>query len=160
MPESLIQHIIVTTDLSADAAKAFGYAQYLARQCGATITLVTCIDTSLHLGAPGFLDEPSMYIPEALQAIRERTQTEITKQASMYFPDTMHKTTVRESPRPTHRILVDFINQTPAELVIMSSHGRTGISRAFLGSVAEQVIRHSIVPVLVVPVGSERESGV
>jgi nucleotide-binding universal stress UspA family protein len=156
MPNSLIKHIIVTTDLSSDAAKAFGYAQYLARQCEATITLVTCIDTSLHLGAPGFLDQPSMYMPEALHEIRERTQAEIIKQASMYFPETTHKTTVRESPRPTHRILIDFINQTPAELVVMSSHGRTGISRAFLGSVAEQVIRHSIVPVLVVPVGNDR----
>jgi nucleotide-binding universal stress UspA family protein len=156
MPDPLIKHIIVTTDLSADAAKSFGYAQYLAKQCEATITLVTCIDTSLHLGAPGFLDQPSMYIPEALHAIRERTQAEITKQASMYFPETMHKTTVRESPRPTHRILIDFINQTPAELVVMASHGRTGIARAFLGSVAEQVIRHSIVPVLVVPTANER----
>lgn len=150
-----IKHIIVPTDLSTDAAKAFSYAHYLAVKVEASVTMVTCIDTSIHIGTHGFADEASIYIPETLSVARERAQQEVANQANLYFPGISCKTTVRESPRPTHRILIDYINQTPAELVVMSSHGRTGLSRAFLGSVTEQVIRHSIVPVLVVPVGGK-----
>jgi nucleotide-binding universal stress UspA family protein len=150
-----IKHIIVPTDLSTDAAKAFSYAHYLAVKLEASITMVACIDTSVHFGSHGFADEASVYVPETLTLARERTQQEIANQANLYFPGVQCKTTVRESPRPTHRILIDYINQTPAELVVMSSHGRTGLSRAFLGSVTEQAMRHALVPVLVVPVGGK-----
>lgn len=150
-----ISHIIVPTDLSTDAAKAFAHAHYLAVKLEASVTMVTCLDTSIHLGTHGFADEASIYIPETLSAARERAQQEIANQATLYFPGISCKTTVRESPRPTHRILIDYINQTPAELVVMSSHGRSGIARAFLGSVTEQAMRHSIVPVLIVPVGGK-----
>jgi nucleotide-binding universal stress UspA family protein len=148
-----IKHIIAPTDLSTDAAKAFSYAHYLAVRLEASVTLVTCIDTSLHVGTHGFVDESSIYLPETISIARERAHEEIANQSKLYFPDVTCKALVREAPRPTHRILIDYINQTPSELVVMSSHGRTGLSRAFLGSVTEQVMRHSLVPVLVVPVG-------
>lgn len=45
--------------------------------------------------------------------------------------------------------LLDAIESTPNDLVIMGSHGRTGLRRALLGSVAEKVVRHAAVPVLV-----------
>ena len=48
-------------------------------------------------------------------------------------------------------VILDYANQHKVELIIMSSHGRSGISRWFFGSVAEKVIRHSILPVLIAP---------
>jgi nucleotide-binding universal stress UspA family protein len=46
--------------------------------------------------------------------------------------------------------IVDLVRETPGSLVAMTTHGRSGIGRWILGSVADRVIRHSGVPVLVV----------
>jgi nucleotide-binding universal stress UspA family protein len=48
-------------------------------------------------------------------------------------------------------VILDFASQHKVDLIIMSTHGRSGITRWFFGSVAEKVIRHSTVPVLISP---------
>lgn len=58
-------------------------------------------------------------------------------------------TTVVETGRPARAIL-DYVHDHGIEHVVMGSHGRSGVSRLVLGSVAEQVIRQSPVPVTVV----------
>jgi nucleotide-binding universal stress UspA family protein len=53
--------------------------------------------------------------------------------------------------------IMKYSDENGVDLIIMSTHGRSGISRWFLGSVAEKVVRHSIVPVLIVsPPGCKR----
>jgi nucleotide-binding universal stress UspA family protein len=52
--------------------------------------------------------------------------------------------------------IVDLARETPGSLVAMTTHGRSGIGRSLLGSVADRVIRHSGVPALVVR-SSEQE---
>ena len=49
-------------------------------------------------------------------------------------------------------IIADYAEDHEIDLIIMSTHGRSGLSRVMLGSVAEAVIRTSTVPVLVIPV--------
>ncbi len=51
--------------------------------------------------------------------------------------------------------IVDYARVNQMDLIAMSTHGRTGLQRALLGSVAESVVRHSPVPVLLVPVRSK-----
>jgi nucleotide-binding universal stress UspA family protein len=48
-------------------------------------------------------------------------------------------------------VILDYARQNGVGLIIMSTHGRSGISRWFFGSVAEKIIRHSPVPVLISP---------
>jgi nucleotide-binding universal stress UspA family protein len=55
-------------------------------------------------------------------------------------------------------VILDFASQHKVDLIIMSTHGRSGISRWFFGSVAEKVIRHSTVPVLISPPPGTRAS--
>jgi len=45
--------------------------------------------------------------------------------------------------------ILDYVKNNQVDLVMMSTHGRSGISRWFLGSVAERVVRHCVAPVLV-----------
>jgi nucleotide-binding universal stress UspA family protein len=54
--------------------------------------------------------------------------------------------------------ILDYVAKHKVDLIIMSTHGRSGISRWFAGSVAEKVIRHSTVPVLITPPPSTRAS--
>jgi universal stress protein A len=55
--------------------------------------------------------------------------------------------------RPAREI-VDYATQHDIDLVVMGTHGRTGVSRALLGSVAEAVVRRAPCPVLTVPAAS------
>jgi len=55
-------------------------------------------------------------------------------------------------------VILDYAKQHEVDLIIMSTHGRSGISRWFFGSVAEKVIRHATIPVLVSPPPGTRAS--
>jgi nucleotide-binding universal stress UspA family protein len=59
--------------------------------------------------------------------------------------------------------IVDFASRTECDLIVMGTHGRTGIKRAVLGSVAESVVRRAECPVLTVKAdkasGASREGG-
>ena len=58
--------------------------------------------------------------------------------------------------RPAEEIL-DYATQNKVDLIVMSTHGRSGVSRWVFGSVAERVLRHSAIPVLIIPsFGSRR----
>lgn len=48
-------------------------------------------------------------------------------------------------------VILDYVKKKPVDLIVMSTHGRSGITRWLLGGVADRVIRHSTVPVLVIP---------
>ncbi len=48
-------------------------------------------------------------------------------------------------------VILDYVKQNPVDLIVMSTHGRTGVTRWLLGGVADRVIRYSVVPVLVIP---------
>jgi len=47
--------------------------------------------------------------------------------------------------------ILDYAKKNKVNLIVMSTHGRSGVSRWFFGSVAERVLRHSVIPVLIVP---------
>jgi nucleotide-binding universal stress UspA family protein len=49
------------------------------------------------------------------------------------------------------RAIVDFAHAAKAEFIAMATHGRSGLRRWLLGSIAEQVVRHSHVPVVLYP---------
>ncbi|MFO0416403.1 MAG: universal stress protein, partial [Pseudomonadota bacterium] len=58
---------------------------------------------------------------------------------------------VCEAPTGVQHTITNYIANNQIDLIVMSSHGRSGIARALLGSVTEYVLRHCKKPVLVVP---------
>lgn len=146
-----IKKILITTDLSDEAIKAYPYAQTLAQALGAQIIALTCIDTSIQLGVGGSLEMPVMYVPETIAAIKEKTITELRDHLKAHFPEQSPEYAVKEAAMPVHHIITDFIKESGADLVVIASHGRSGLRRTLMGSVAEQVLRASEKPVLVVP---------
>jgi nucleotide-binding universal stress UspA family protein len=143
--------ILVTTDLSDEALKAYPFVRSLAKAYNAKIYVLTCIDTSIQLGVGGSMEMPVMYVPETIAAIKEKTINELKAHLQTHFPEQSPEYIVREAAMPVHHIITDFINESGVDLVVMASHGRSGIRRTFMGSVAEQVLRASPKPVLVVP---------
>lgn len=143
--------ILVTTDLSEESTKAYAMANEVSSKYGATITLLSVVDTSIQFGYGGIFEMPMVYVPEALSEIVHRVKTEMDSHVQKYFPSGSIVSEVRESTGPVHHTITAFIEQEKFDLVIMATHGRSGIRRMMIGSVAEQVLRASVAPVLLVP---------
>ena len=56
---------------------------------------------------------------------------------------------------PPVRVILEYVEDNEIDLVVMGTHGRSGIERQLLGSVTENVVRHADVPVCCVPIASE-----
>ncbi len=99
-------------------------------------------------------------MPEVVQShVLEEADQERTKYATEYLENTKRSLNLSNSTVSTEIVraeqpadaILDFIEKKGVDLVVMSSHGRTGLSRWFLGSVAEKITRSSPAPVLLVP---------
>ena len=56
-----------------------------------------------------------------------------------------------------HEAIVATAREVGADFIVMGTHGRTGLTRAVIGSVADRVLRHSPIPVVLVPLAKERD---
>jgi nucleotide-binding universal stress UspA family protein len=85
-------------------------------------------------------------------ADRDRIERKLRRLATTTVegPDIRVKTLVHENPVPAEGI-VQAIRRIGQDLVVMCSHGRSGVSRALMGSVGEVVVRHAPTPVVIVP---------
>jgi nucleotide-binding universal stress UspA family protein len=140
-----IREILVPLDFSEPAEKALRYAVAFARQFDAKVSIVHVRPLPYY---PGDLAGAPMVIPSDEPAI-EAVQGHLENDALRLIPDGMrHHKTVRVGA--AHDEICAAARQFNTDLIIIATHGRTGVARAFLGSTAEQVVRHAPCPVLVV----------
>lgn len=145
----MFDHILVTTDGSALGNLALPVAADLARKYDSSLTLLYVVPQLLMLleGAAYTYDYP---------AERERSLTEgkrILEDArkALDYP----RTTVvqlEEYELKTEQAILNEVERGGAKLVIMSTHGRSGLAHLFLGSVAEAVLKKIRVPLLLIQV--------
>jgi nucleotide-binding universal stress UspA family protein len=141
--------ILVGTDFSDISDEALRAAALYARTFHAKVLVTHIFDPTPNVppvvwSRPDLL-ERSIRI-EIEDAIRE-TLTGKTAELLQGVPEV--ELSVVQHPSPG-RALVEIAEDEDVDLVILGSHGRSGLSRAFLGSVAERVVRHAPCPVLVV----------
>lgn len=138
--------ILVPTDGSDTAAAAVERAVDLARRYGATVRGLYVVDVAdLGLTAPA---DPGRAGPELREA-GERALEAVVDAA-----DRAGVAAEAEiAAGVPHAEILDAVDAGGVDLVVMGTHGRTGLSRALLGSTAERMVRRSPVPVLVVPPG-------
>lgn len=138
--------ILVPTDFSRGAEAAIMWAQALGTAFEAELTLLHVLDLSI--AALAGLPSNLAMVPaagELLDRIRIETDEEMRRLAAR-LPGA--RIIVREGiPRPA---ILDVVRETGAQLIVMGTHGRTGLTHILFGSVAEHVVRHSPVPVLTV----------
>ena len=143
---SLIQKVIVPVDFSpaSEAAARFGCA--LARNLGAHVFLVQVIQAAFARGKH-LADASESHQQPYLEA-----QTNMTFLFNRLNPGGHATTEIRRGA--VHEEIASAVDAYGADLVVMATHGRTGIPHLLLGSVAERVIRTANCPVLVM-----RDSG-
>ena len=138
----MYERILVPLDGSDRAELALPFAEELAAKLGSEIILLCVSDSA----------EAEDY---AKHEIYLEQITEIAKRAAKkLLTNPEQKVSIRSSVTiglPAQEI-VDYAEQVAVSLIIMATHGRTGVSRWALGSVAEKVMRASTRPVLLVRV--------
>ena len=138
-----IKRILVPTDFSADAAAALTYAVRFAQPFGASIHLLHVVADPMAAGAWS----SEVYTAETaglhINLVRDAEQRLQQQAAEKGAPIT---TEVRTG-HTAHAIL-DLANKKGIDLIVMGTHGRTGLAHLVMGSVAERVVRLAPCPVL------------
>ena len=140
-----IKSILVPIDFSAASQKALAYAVPFAEQFGAKLTLLHVVEP---IATPDFanLFPLMMEDDKILAACKGRLQLISIQNA--IDPNLIQKSLVRQG-RAFHEI-AGAAESLKVDLIIISTHGYTGLKHAWLGSTTERVVRHAPCPVLVV----------
>jgi nucleotide-binding universal stress UspA family protein len=147
-----IQTILVATDLSDASAPATTYAFSLARSLNANLYIIYVVpedDVRVVTAISGYLQ--SEVTPTALV---ETFYTEADKRLTALVEEAHATDLVRErlivTGQPAAAIM-SWAAAKQAQIIIIGTHGRHGVTRFFMGSVAERVLREAPCAVLVVP---------
>ena len=143
----LIRTIVVPVDFSDCSLAGLTYAVPLARELGARIIVMHVTDLGPVMMTTDYGDYGSQVCIKAAehqcadQMKRFLSRVDLngvrvhTCAVAGYCPDAIHEIAAKQH----------------ADLIVIATHGRTGLSRAVMGSVAEGTVRHAVCPVLVVP---------
>jgi nucleotide-binding universal stress UspA family protein len=142
-----IKRIVVATDFSDLAAEAIDTAVAFARESGAMVDLV-------HVAAEGTYPIPPpmdmLRVPVDLpSAVSEASSRLATEEDRVRARGVVCEGNVLVGRADTQ--IVDHADKTHSDLIILGTHGRSGIGHVLLGSVAEKVVQHAHCPVLTVP---------
>jgi universal stress protein A len=140
-----IKSILVPTDFSVESEKALAYALPFARQFGAKLTLLHVVEP---IATPDFAKTfPLVSENDQVKANCKRHLERILKDLEI-GPEFVEKVLVRFG-RAFNEI-AEAARTLKVDLIIISTHGYTGLKHALLGSTTERVVRHAPCPVLVV----------
>jgi nucleotide-binding universal stress UspA family protein len=137
--------ILVPTDFSPQADAALEYAAGLGARLDATIHLVHAVPVPI-MGVP---EIGVAYVSLNIESITKQAQTALDDRAKTYR-EQVSMAPVRLETGDARDVIDRVAETIGADLIIMGTHGRRGIRRALLGSVAESVVRSAPCPVLAV----------
>lgn len=140
LPEFQLKRILVPLDFTECAQKALFYAAPFARQFGAELTLLHVVEPVSSIASEAMIFPPLESEHDAkreLEALRAK------------LPHDVRCEILLRSGRPQFEIPA-IAKEFSSDLIILSTHGRTGFERLLMGSVAENVVRHAPCPVLIV----------
>jgi nucleotide-binding universal stress UspA family protein len=139
----MLKTILLPLDGSPLAERALPYAATLAQRANATIALVEAVVAHVFPGSD--LSNAQIDVTKRadhnLQAAADRLGAAgVTAEPHVYYDEAVHA-------------ILDAADRQAADLIVMSTHGRSELGRMLYGSVADQVLRRATVPVLLVPPG-------
>lgn len=142
-----LQHILVPTDFSKSSDNALRYAVAFAEKFGAKLTLLHVVQDLTWFIPEAILAAPAA-IPPAEQ-FHTAAQTALERLIkSLNLNSLQIQGEVRQGA-PFHAI-IEFARERSIDLIVMGTHGHTGLAHVLLGSTAEKVVRKAPCPVLTV----------
>ncbi|MBI3949809.1 MAG: universal stress protein [Acidobacteria bacterium] len=153
----MFKKILVPLDGSALAEEALPYAEDMARTRQSEIFLFRVAMTNVTSDAMVSLEQGN---PE-YRAYTMEIEQPIVESVNKYLDTIQHA--LEQRGLPVHKVIkrdghpasaiLSFAQEAGIELIVMSTHGRSGLNRLIYGSVTERVLRGTGIPVLVVPSG-------
>ena len=142
-PAPTLRHILVPVDFSDAAKAAVRHAQQLALLYGAKLHLLHVVEEVVYPSAYG-VEPPVLPIEDVVT----RVETSMGAMVRDELGDERVRVTATVGYAPM--TILDYAEDTGADLIVIATHGRSGLDRVLLGSVAERVLRRSPIPVFVV----------
>ena len=139
--------ILVPIDLSSRSLLGLDYAAMLAGATGASLILYC----NVNLPERAMLEE---FGSAEHLSIDDAGQLQLRRYAEQRAPGVEATVVVGYDESPAHGILT-AAEENHAEMIVIASHGRTGMTRWLLGSIAEKLARTTTVPVVIVPARME-----
>ena len=144
--DALIKKIVVPVDFSEPSERAAHYAAALARRLGASLHLIHALEPSPVTRGP--VESSESLSAERLDDTYWAARTRLGALSGKLALEGQISMEVR--PGFPSEVITAAATDLGADLVVMSTHGRSGLSHLLMGSVAERVIRSAACPVLVV----------
>lgn len=142
--ELTLNTILLPTDFSEFSEKAFPYARSIARRFDAELRLVHILERPQDV--PWWLAEQEYQARRG--TLKQEAKDHLAEVVSRHLPDVRVTPEVRVGP-PADEI-VAAAAESSADLIVLATHGRGGLTRVLFGSVAERVVRQAPCPVLTV----------
>lgn len=137
----MYRRVLIPTDGSDGADAAFEHAVDLAADAGAELHVIHAVDPT-HVPVEGATDG-------LLDSLLAAGETMVSELADRGEADGIDVETAVLTGSP-HAVITEYAADHDVDLLVMGTHGRTGLDRWLLGSVTERVIRTAPVPVLTV----------
>lgn len=141
-----VRRIVLPVDGSATAEAAARFAEDIARSEG---------DVVLVLGVVVPVAPAADEAASVTGAIREFMAEQVAEEASRIRAAGIPAEEIVIEADSPHQGILRVVEEREADVIVMGTHGRTGLARAVIGSVADRVVRHSPVPVVLVPLKDE-----
>lgn len=138
----MYRRILFPTDGGVTTERALEHAVDLADRYDADLHVISVVDASVVTG-----DTEVATLVDEFELTGERTLEDVAGRARAAGLESVRTKLVRGIP---HRAILEYADTQDIDLIVMGTHGRTGLDRYLLGSVAGRVVRLSDVPVLTV----------
>jgi len=140
-----VKNVLFATDFSANSEAALPYATAICRRFGSTLHLVHVLSDTGLLMMSGGVDYVSM---GTIYEDAENEAKEKLEHISAHFETVPLRRYVRHGR--VWKNLALIVEENGIDLIVVGTHGRTGLGKLLLGSVAEDILRHAPCPVLTV----------
>jgi nucleotide-binding universal stress UspA family protein len=139
-----IKKILVPIDFSDYSKKALQYSVKFSKRFEADITLIYVIEPAVY---PADFSMGQIAVPAADMDLHERAREELKNLARLEIGDDVNVEIILKTGKPFVEI-IETANEIDADLIIIATHGHTGVEHLLFGSTAEKVVRKAPCPVL------------
>jgi nucleotide-binding universal stress UspA family protein len=142
-----VKRILIPVDFSSHSLAALDYAAELAKPFKAALLVVHVVEPILYYTAPDFAGAAAAASAELIDEQRRSVRARLVRLEQRYAKRRLKLRALLQTGAP-YQAIADTARQEKADLIVMATHGHTGLSHLLMGSVAERVVRSAACPVL------------
>jgi universal stress protein A len=152
-----IRKILVPTDFSAPSRAALEYAAELAPALGASIDVLHVWELPVFV-PPSMLPDAGVADLSVIDIYRKGAESQLEQFVAEAKEQGVAVRAAFAELGPPSQTIAEFANRREYDLIVIGTHGRTGLAHVVIGSVAERVVRYAHCPVLAVRAKKEQQA--